>query len=89
MKGLWEDYQGQSDSEMKLSTGRKIIENICEHAGKEEIALYPAFRDIKELGDEEVAQAKAEHLEVTKDLYKLDKMKEANAEYDELLTKVR
>jgi hypothetical protein len=46
-----------------------------QHAGKEEIALYPAFlRDIASLGEAEVEQAKKEHLQVTNDLYQLDQL---------------
>ena len=85
---LYEQYQQSTDLKQKLTLGRQIVDAIVEHAGKEEIALYSAMRDIPSLGDTEVEQAKAEHLQVTKDLYKLDKMTEANDEYDALLNKI-
>lgn len=87
-KATYGEYQSESDAKQKLTFGRKIIDLLVEHTGKEEIALYPAMRDIPSIGDTEVEQAKKEHLEVTVDLSKLDRMSEADGDYDALLDKI-
>jgi len=87
VKEVWQQYRDSNDVSMKLNLGRTIMQEIVQHAGREEIALYPAFRDIPSLASE-VDKAKAEHLQVTVDLSQLDQMKTADAKYDALLQKI-
>jgi len=85
---LYSSFKSSSDNHTKLCQGRRLIECISKHAGREEIALYPAYRDIPALGENEVSKSTQEHQACVNELYKLNKMTEVNAEYDQLLGKV-
>jgi len=87
VKQLYAQYPNL-DAAGKLDTGRKIIELVVQHAGREECVLYPAMRKIPQLGDKAVEEAIAEHQQTTNDLYELSKLDKADSKFDLQLQKI-
>lgn len=87
VKMLYREYQTASDAAVKEAKAHLIINQLSQHAGKEETYLYPLMRKKLDDGDAQVEQAKNEHQAVHEQLYKLDQMK-YSAEFDVLISKI-
>ncbi|KAG2186158.1 hypothetical protein INT43_002596 [Umbelopsis isabellina] len=75
VKAFWSKFKKESDKTEREKLANQIIYEIAVHSHAEELVLYPAIeRNLKEEGKKLVDESRAEHAEVKKKLYAVDRM---------------
>ncbi|CAG8693972.1 4400_t:CDS:2, partial [Acaulospora morrowiae] len=85
---LWTRYESESDNNERQKIANTIIREISVHSVCEEINFYPLLEKHLQNGSEMADHSRDEHLQVKKDLAKLDSMKITDEGYTLLIKKV-
>ncbi|GBC02478.1 hypothetical protein RclHR1_04640021 [Rhizophagus clarus] len=88
IKNLAQRYENESNTDERQKIANTVIREIAVHSACEEINLYPAIEKHLTNGKELSDHSREEHLQVKKDLYKLDSMKVTDDGYRELFEKM-
>ncbi|CAB4422320.1 unnamed protein product [Rhizophagus irregularis] len=88
IRNLAQRYENENNTDERQKIANTVIREIAVHSACEEINLYPAFEKHFTNGKEIADHSREEHLQVKKDLYKLDSMKVTDNGYHELFGKM-
>jgi len=88
IKNLAQRFESEKNTDELQKIANTIIREIAVHSTCEEINLYPAFEKHFPNGKEMADHSREEHLQVKKDLYKLDSMKVSDDGYHKLYEKM-
>lgn len=86
VKSLWSKFQTENNKEEKDKLANQIIYEVSVHSHAEELVLYPAIeKSLQNKGKQLVDESRAEHAEVKKKLYAVDRMKAGDPNLDSQL----
>ncbi|OZJ04306.1 hypothetical protein BZG36_03162 [Bifiguratus adelaidae] len=76
VRSLWKQYQSEPDQKAKGDIKDKVVYNVAVHSHAEELVLYAAFEAFMGAKGKELADiSRAEHREIKKEYYRLDRLK--------------
>ncbi|CAI2180813.1 6266_t:CDS:2, partial [Funneliformis geosporum] len=88
IKSLWKRFQEEKSDNERQKIANTILREVSIHSATEEIIVYPLVEKHLAEGKDTADHNRNEHLQIKKDLYKLDSMKIGDEGYNELLKKV-
>jgi len=86
---LFKDIMSTQDEKERTELSNMIIKELSQHSSVEEQILYPTIRELDKGYRELLEVAIEEHLKVNENLFKLDKTKSTEKEFNQLLHTIR
>jgi len=80
--GLFAEFNQTSDPVRRKKIVEEVTKELCMHAAREEMFLYPKMRTIIDNGNAETDHALEEHQEAKNLLYKLDSLQATDPTFD-------